>query len=128
MPLRFAPRPTLRDSWKSDLPASLVVVLVALPLCLGIALASGAPLLAGIFSGVIGGVVAIEDETRRWDRLVELNVLAQIEQLARTQVIQTAWAQGPLPCLHGWVYHLNDGVLRELVTVECGATAGRPGP
>lgn len=42
---------------KSDLPASLVVFLVALPLCLGVALASGAPLLSGIISGVIGGVV-----------------------------------------------------------------------
>lgn len=40
-----------------DLPASLVVFLVALPLCLGIALASGAPLLSGIIAGVIGGIV-----------------------------------------------------------------------
>ncbi len=49
--------PSLRDSWRSDLPASLVVVLVALPLCLGIALASGAPLASGIVAGVIGGIV-----------------------------------------------------------------------
>ena len=42
---------------REDLPAALVVFLVALPLCLGIALASGAPLLAGILAGVIGGVV-----------------------------------------------------------------------
>lgn len=49
--------PSLRNSWRSDLPASLVVVLVALPLCLGIALASGAPLSAGIVAGVIGGIV-----------------------------------------------------------------------
>jgi carbonic anhydrase len=42
---------------KHDLPASLVVFLVALPLCLGIALASGAPLLSGIISGIIGGVI-----------------------------------------------------------------------
>ncbi|WP_194776758.1 SulP family inorganic anion transporter [Pararhodonellum marinum] len=41
----------------SDLPAGLVVFLVALPLCLGIALASGAPLFSGIISGVIGGIV-----------------------------------------------------------------------
>ncbi len=40
-----------------DLPASLVVFLVALPLCLGIALASGAPLFSGIISGIIGGIV-----------------------------------------------------------------------
>lgn len=39
-----------------DLPASIVVFLVALPLCLGIALASGAPLFAGIIAGVVGGI------------------------------------------------------------------------
>ena len=42
---------------KSDLPASIVVFFVALPLCLGIALASGAPLFSGVISGVVGGVV-----------------------------------------------------------------------
>lgn len=42
---------------KKDLPASVVVFLVALPLCLGIALASGAPLFAGILTGIIGGIV-----------------------------------------------------------------------
>lgn len=42
---------------KYDLPASIVVFLVALPLCLGIALASGAPFFSGIISGIIGGVV-----------------------------------------------------------------------
>ena len=42
---------------KNDVPASIVVFLVALPLCLGVALASGAPLLSGIISGIIGGVV-----------------------------------------------------------------------
>ena len=40
-----------------DLPASIVVFFVALPLCLGIALASGAPLFSGVVAGIIGGVV-----------------------------------------------------------------------
>ena len=44
-------------TFKSDLPAGLVVFLVALPLCLGIALASGAPFFSGIISGIIGGIV-----------------------------------------------------------------------
>jgi len=42
---------------KSDLPASIVVFFVAVPLCLGIALASGAPLFAGIIAGIVGGIV-----------------------------------------------------------------------
>ena len=42
---------------KSDLPASIVVFFVALPLCLGIALASGAPLFSGLIAGIVGGVV-----------------------------------------------------------------------
>jgi MFS superfamily sulfate permease-like transporter len=44
-------------SIKSDLPASIVVFFVALPLCLGIALASGAPLFSGLIAGIVGGVV-----------------------------------------------------------------------
>ncbi len=43
--------------WRHDAPASVVVFLVALPLCLGVALASGAPLFAGIIAGVVGGLV-----------------------------------------------------------------------
>jgi MFS superfamily sulfate permease-like transporter len=42
---------------KTDLPAGLVVFLIALPLCLGISLASGAPLFSGIIAGIIGGIV-----------------------------------------------------------------------
>jgi MFS superfamily sulfate permease-like transporter len=45
------------NSFGRDISASLVVFLVALPLCLGISLASGAPLLSGIVSGIIGGIV-----------------------------------------------------------------------
>jgi MFS superfamily sulfate permease-like transporter len=44
-------------NFRNDLPASIVVFLVALPLCLGVALASGAPLFAGVIAGVVGGLV-----------------------------------------------------------------------
>jgi MFS superfamily sulfate permease-like transporter len=47
----------LFNNLKSDFPASIVVFFVALPLCLGIALASGAPLFSGVIAGIIGGVV-----------------------------------------------------------------------
>ncbi|MFV0522611.1 MAG: SulP family inorganic anion transporter [Mangrovibacterium sp.] len=47
----------LFSTLKNDLPASIVVFLVALPLCLGVAVASGAPLFAGIITGVVGGIV-----------------------------------------------------------------------
>lgn len=48
---------TIFKSLKSDLPASIIVFLVAVPLCLGIALASGAPALSGIIAGIIGGLI-----------------------------------------------------------------------
>ncbi|MFO7721293.1 MAG: SulP family inorganic anion transporter [Gillisia sp.] len=51
------PRKPLFSSLNKDIPASIVVFLVALPLCLGIALASGAPLLSGLISGIVGGIV-----------------------------------------------------------------------
>ncbi len=47
----------LFSEFKSDLPASIVVFFVAVPLCLGIALASGAPLFSGIIAGIIGGII-----------------------------------------------------------------------
>jgi MFS superfamily sulfate permease-like transporter len=47
----------LKKNLKRDLPSSVVVFLVALPLCLGIALASGAPLFAGVLTGIIGGII-----------------------------------------------------------------------
>ncbi len=43
--------------WRADVPSSIVVALVALPLCLGVALASGAPLFSGVIAGIVGGIV-----------------------------------------------------------------------
>jgi len=47
----------LAKNLKKDIPSSVVVFFVALPLCLGIALASGAPLFSGVLTGIIGGIV-----------------------------------------------------------------------
>src|SRR5882672_4343675 len=46
-----------KEYWSTDFKSSIIVFLVALPLCLGIALASGAPLFSGIVAGIIGGIV-----------------------------------------------------------------------
>lgn len=51
------PKLSLFGNLKSDIPASIIVFLVAVPLCLGIALASGAPLFSGIIAGIVGGIV-----------------------------------------------------------------------
>jgi carbonic anhydrase len=59
---------------------------------------------------------AIADPQARFDRLVELNVLEQLYHLSETPIIQQAWARGRRPLLHGLVYGLNDGLLRELAT------------
>jgi MFS superfamily sulfate permease-like transporter len=48
--------PNIFKNLKSDIPASIVVFFVALPLCLGIALASGAPLFSGLIAGIVGGI------------------------------------------------------------------------
>src|ERR1700722_10542565 len=55
--MRHVDSRTVLRNLRYDLPASLVVFLVALPLSLGIAIASGAPLLAGLIAAVVGGIV-----------------------------------------------------------------------
>jgi carbonic anhydrase len=61
---------------------------------------------------------AITDEERRLDRLVELNVIEQVLNLAKTSIIQTAWKSRKSPHLHGWVYRLNDGILHPLSSIS----------
>lgn len=55
------------------------------------------------------------DEAARFKRVVELNVLRQVYNLSRTPIIQNAWKRGRRPSLHGIVYDLHDGLLKELV-------------
>ena len=58
---------------------------------------------------------SIEDEDRRADKLVELNVKEQVINLAKTSTIQRAWKQERRPVLHGWVYGLANGILKPIV-------------
>jgi carbonic anhydrase len=62
----------------------------------------------------IGELGAEPDDNRRWDRLCELNVNAQVEALKRLPTITRAWADGRSVVLHGWIYDLQDGLLRDL--------------
>ena len=53
-------------------------------------------------------------ERLRADLLVELNVIEQVVNVARTTVVQDAWSRGQKLSLHGWVYGLSDGLLKDL--------------
>jgi carbonic anhydrase len=53
-------------------------------------------------------------EDERVDRLCELNVVEQVVNVAQTTVVRDAWARGKALCVHGWVYGLGDGLLRDL--------------
>jgi carbonic anhydrase len=62
----------------------------------------------------------IEDETERFNRFVELNVIEQVYDLAKTSIVQSAWKSGQELSLHGWVYGLNSGFVTDLnVNFSC---------
>src|SRR3954462_8213375 len=56
----------------------------------------------------------IDDEDARIDRLCEFNVIAQVVHVCQTTIVQDAWARGQGLTVHGWIYRLNDGLLRDL--------------
>jgi carbonic anhydrase len=62
----------------------------------------------------------INDEENRTDRLVELNVQEQVQNLAKTSIIQRAWKQEQRPDLHGWVYGLKDGLINPVFEMKAG--------
>jgi carbonic anhydrase len=61
---------------------------------------------------------AINDLDERTDRLVELNVMEQVMNLAKTSIIQHAWKEQNRPTLHGWVYRLETGLLNPVSLME----------
>ena len=63
---------------------------------------------------------AINGEEERCDRLVELNVMEQLQNLAKTSIIQRAWKQEQRPDLHGWVYGLKDGLIKPVYEMKAG--------
>jgi carbonic anhydrase len=57
---------------------------------------------------------AIQNENERFNRFVELNVVEQVCDLAKTSIVQSAWNSGQELTLHGWVYGLNSGFVTDL--------------
>ena len=59
-------------------------------------------------------LASIENEAARVDRLCELNVINQVRNVAQTTIVQDAWRRGQGLTVHGWIYGLDDGRLRDL--------------
>ncbi len=59
-------------------------------------------------------IAAIEDDQERFDRLCELNVIEQTANVCYTTVVQNAWKNGQELSVHGWIYSICDGILRDL--------------
>lgn len=64
-------------------------------------------------------LAAVLDPEMRLNRLCELSIAAQVESLSRTPIVRSAWQRGREIAIHGWIYGLNDGLIRDL---ECGCT------
>lgn len=56
----------------------------------------------------------LEDPNERLNRLCELNVLQQVDNIARSNIVQNAWARGQELSIHGWIYDIHDGILHKL--------------
>jgi carbonic anhydrase len=61
-----------------------------------------------------GILTSISDETIRCDRLCELNVIEQTVNVSQTTIVRDAWGRGQKLSVHGWIYGLRDGILRDL--------------
>ena len=57
---------------------------------------------------------SISDKKLRADRLVELNVVEQVQDLGKTSIVQNAWKREQPLHLHGWVYDVKDGIIKDL--------------
>jgi carbonic anhydrase len=59
-------------------------------------------------------LAAVADDSQQLDRLCELNVIEQVINVCQTTIVQNAWETGQELAVHGWIYGLNDGLLRDL--------------
>jgi carbonic anhydrase len=59
-------------------------------------------------------LAGISDESERVDKLCELNIIEQVSNVCQTTIVQSAWERGQELTVHGWVYGLSDGLIRDL--------------
>lgn len=71
-------------------------------------------------------LAALPDDEARVDRLCEMNVAAQVESLCHAPIVRQAWERGQDLVVHGWIYHLTDGRLRELHSRRGGSPTPKP--
>jgi len=64
----------------------------------------------------------IDESEEKLNRLCELTVTSQVESLSRTPILQSAWQRGRALTIHGWIYGLKDGLLRDL-KCDCDSSA-----
>jgi carbonic anhydrase len=62
------------------------------------------------------------DYDNKVNKLVQYNVIEQVDNLAKTSIIQKAWKTGNAPHLHGWIYDTKDGLLKNLIHIKPGDT------
>jgi carbonic anhydrase len=66
-------------------------------------------------------LASIADDRERFDRVVELNVREQVMNLAETSIVQKSWRDGSGIKIHGWVYDLRTGYLKEIALMDAGS-------
>ena len=59
-------------------------------------------------------LTAISEENPRWDHLCELNIIEQVINVCETTIVRDAWQRGQEVAVHGWIYNVQDGLLRDL--------------
>jgi carbonic anhydrase len=69
---------------------------------------------------------AIDDEDGRADRLCELNVIEQVRNVCTTTIVRDAWDRGADLTVHGWVYSIRDGIVRNLCRHDAGERDAPP--
>ncbi len=67
-----------------------------------------------VYRAHVSELESIVDPIQKQNRLVELNVIHQVRNLCKTSIVQSAWTRGNFPYIHGWVYDVHDGILKDL--------------